>query len=203
MRPSEEVVAKRRSGRSDPGEYGKTEMSRPTERFIEEAKLAGAEVERTSGLDDAVRFVKDFFKKNNIESAIISPELKRRDPFKQEFPDLETGLTGGSLWVEAGLVAADYGIAETGSVVHFDRTDEEKNIWTLPDICLCLLEGTKIVPGLESISGEISGHLSQTTISSPQVSLITGPSRTSDIESQLTIGVHGPSRLVILLMDEM
>jgi len=178
-------------------------MNRLIERFIEKAKLAGAEVERMSGFDDAVRHVKDFFKKNHIRSAMISPELKRRDPFGHEFFDLETGLRTGSLWVEAGLVAADYGIAETGSVVHFDRTDEEKNVWTLPDICLCLLEGTKIVPGLESIAGEISGHLSQTEIPSPQVSLITGPSRTSDIESQLTIGVHGPSKLVILLMDEM
>jgi L-lactate dehydrogenase complex protein LldG len=177
-------------------------MSRLIERFIEQAKLAGAEVEPTAGPDDAVRYVKDFFKKNKIQSAIISAELKRRDPFQQEFSGLETGLTPGSLWVEAGLVAAEYGIAETGSVVHFDRTDEEKNVWTLPDICLCLLEGTKIVPGLESISGEISGHLSQTTIPSPQVSLITGPSRTSDIESQLTIGVHGPSKLIILLMEE-
>jgi len=177
-------------------------MSRLTERFIEKAILAGAEVEPTSGLNDAARHVKDFLKKNNIRSAIISPELKRRDPFKQEFSELETGLTTGSLWVEAGLVAADYGIAETGSVVHFDRTDEEKNLWTLPDICICLLERTKIVPGLESISAEISGHLSQTKIPSPQVSLITGPSRTSDIESHLTIGVHGPARLVILLLDE-
>jgi len=175
---------------------------RMIERFIEKAKLAGAEVERTAGLDHALCAVKNFFKKNNIRNAIISPELKRRDPFQHEFFDLETGLSTGSLWVEAGLVAADYGIAETGSVVHFDRTDEEKNVWTLPDICICLLERTRIVPGLENISAEISGHLSQTEIPSPQVSLITGPSRTSDIESQLTIGVHGPSKLVILLLDE-
>ena len=178
-------------------------MNRMIERFIEKARLAGAEVERTAGLDDAVRYVKDFFKKNDIERAIISPELKRRDLFKHEFFDLETGLRTGSLWVAAGLVAADYGIAETGSVVHFDRSDEEKNVWTLPDTCLCFLERTRIVPGLESISAEISGHLSQTKISSPQVSLVTGPSRTSDIESQLTVGVHGPSKLIIVLMDEM
>jgi hypothetical protein len=108
-------------------------MSRLIERFIEKAKLAGAEVEPTAGLDDAVRHVKGFFKNSHIRSAIISPELKRRQPFQAEFSDLETGLTAGSLWVEGGLVAADYGIAETGSVVHFDRTDEEKNVWTLPD----------------------------------------------------------------------
>jgi L-lactate dehydrogenase complex protein LldG len=177
-------------------------MNHVVEQFIEKATIAGAEVEQADDLDGAVRTLKDFFKKNHILKAIISPELKLRDPFKKEFSSLETSLTEGSLWVGAGLVAADYGVAETGTLVHFDRSDAEKNAWTLPEICVCLLEQKRIVPRLEAIAAEISGHLSQTAIPSPQVSLITGPSRTSDIESQLTIGVHGPSRLVIVLIGK-
>jgi L-lactate dehydrogenase complex protein LldG len=177
-------------------------MNHLVEQFVEKATIAGAEVVPAEDLDGAVRSLKDFFKKNHILKAIMSPELKLRDPFKTEFSSLETSLTEGSLWVGAGLVAADYGVAETGTMVHFDRSDAEKNAWTLPEICVCLLEQKRIVPRLEAIAAEISGHLSQTAIPSPQVSLITGPSRTSDIESQLTIGVHGPSRLVIVLMGK-
>ncbi len=177
-------------------------MDRMFEQFIEKAKLAGAQVEQTAGPKEAVLSVEKFLKKNNIRNVIISPDLKSRDPFRKDFFDLETELSPESLWLEASLVAADYGIAETGSVVHFDRNDEEKNVWTLPDVCLCLLERSRVVPCLETITAEIAGHLSQTGIASPQVSLITGPSRTSDIESQLTIGVHGPSQLIIFLIGE-
>jgi len=177
-------------------------MSLWIEQFVERAGMAGAEIERIPSLDEAVVFLKNFFLENRLQTAIISPELKRRDLFRTEFSGFPTGLKEGSLWVEAGLGAADWGIAETGTLVRFDRGDEEKNVWTLPEICLCLLEEARIVPRLEDISAEIAGHLSPTALPSPQVSLITGPSRTSDIESVLTIGVHGPSRLIIVLIAE-
>ena len=168
------------------------------DRFIEKAKVAGAEVARVDAIC-AAAFIDDFLKKNNLKTAIISPDLKARPPFDAAFAAVGTGLAGGELWVGAGIVAADYGIAETGTLVHFDRSDEEKNAWTLPDVCLCVLDAAKIVPALEAIAPEISAHLGRTDIASPQVSLVTGPSRTADVENQLTIGVHGPGRLVIVL----
>lgn len=177
-------------------------MNPSLDQFIAAARIAGAEVESIGSLGAAVAWLNEFFRVHRLRSVIISPELKQRDPFRTEFSSLPVSLTKESLWVDAGLVAADWGIAETGTLVHFDRGDEEKNVWTLPEICLCLLEERRIVPRLEAISAEISGHLSQTACPAPQVSLITGPSRTSDIESQLTIGVHGPSRLVILLIGK-
>ena len=170
------------------------------DKFIEKAKVADAEVELFPSVQRAVQFLKDFLSKNEIKGAIISKALKKRDPFDKEFSSLSGQLSADSIWVDAGIVSADYGIAETGTLIHFDASDEEKNVWTLPETCLCLLEKKKIVPHLEAIAPEIASHLARTDISSPQVSLVTGPSRTADIECQLTIGVHGPARLVILLI---
>lgn len=170
-----------------------------TERFIEKAKIAGAEVERVADANAAAAFIRDFLKKNDLKTVIISPDLKIRPPFDREFAGTRTTLSGESIWVEAGIVAADRGVAETGTLVHFDRSDEEKNVWTLPEVCLCLLEARNIVGGLDDLASEIAAHLGRTDIPSPQVSMVTGPSRTADIECQLTIGVHGPSRLIILL----
>jgi len=172
-------------------------MDSLVERFIEKATLAGAEVHSFSGLNEAVDFLKSFVKENKIAEGLISMDLKKGGPVAEAFPHLETKTE--AMWVGAGLVAADFGIAETGTLVHFDQGDEEKKAWTLPDICLCLLERAKIVPDLEAIAPQIAGHLARTGSPSPQVSLVTGPSRTADIENQLTIGVHGPARLVILL----
>lgn len=167
---------------------------------MEKATSAGAEVKQFSSIQDGVFFLKDFLEKNQVKSCLISRDLKRIIPFDKEFPHLATPLPEDSLWVDAGIVAADYGVAETGTAVHFSQSDEEKNVWTLPDICFCLIERKKIVPNLESIAPEISNHLARTDISSPQVSFITGPSLTADIECQLTIGVHGPVRFIILLV---
>jgi len=170
------------------------------EKFAEMAKAAGAEVETPGNLAEAISFIKKYLGKAGLDGALISPDLKNRNPFDREFSGLETKLCGCNLWVEAGFVAADYGLAETGTLVHLDRSDEEKNVWTLPEVCFCFLERQKIVPSAEAIESLISAHLSRTDVSSPQVSFITGPSRTADIECRLTIGVHGPSRLVILIV---
>jgi L-lactate dehydrogenase complex protein LldG len=169
------------------------------DRFVGKVKLAGAEIVNVSGFEAAAAFIADFMRKNDLKTAIISPDFKARPPFDAAFAGLGTGLPAGELWVDAGIVAADNGIAETGTLVHFDRSDDEKNAWTLPEVCLCVLDKAMIVPALEAIAPEISAHLARTDIASPQVSLVTGPSRTADVENQLTIGVHGPSRLVIIL----
>jgi L-lactate dehydrogenase complex protein LldG len=169
------------------------------DRFIENAKKAGAEVVPLQGAGAAVDFIRDFLVRQGLKTAIISPDLKARPPFDAAFAGVGTAPAGGALWVDAGIVAADYGVAETGTLVHFDYGDDEKNAWTLPDVCLCVLDAGNVTAALEAIAPEISKHLARTDIPSPQVSLVTGPSRTADIENQLTIGVHGPARLVIIL----
>ena len=168
-----------------------------TEKFIAKAQLAGAEVEQFSTPGDAVDFLKAFFRNHNIEGGLISAGLKSAGPWADAFPNL--AMKAESMWVDAGLVAADFGVAETGTLVHFDLGDDEKNVWTLPETCICLLEKRVIVPDLEAVSSRIAAHLAASGTPSPQVSLVTGPSRTADIENQLTIGVHGPSRLMILI----
>jgi L-lactate dehydrogenase complex protein LldG len=170
------------------------------DKFIEKAMSAGAEVVKLVHFDDAPAFIADFLKENDLKTAIISPDLKLRPPFDREFAGTESALGADSIWVDAGIVAADHGVAETGTLVHFDRSDAEKNAWTLPEVCFCLLEARAVRASLDDLAPAFAAHLGRTDIPSPQVSLVTGPSRTADIEGQLTIGVHGPSRLVILLI---
>ena len=168
--------------------------------FIERAVLAGAEVEQFSNIQEAADFLKMFFRENKTEIGLISSDLKTSGLFGEASSHFDLKPAPDTLWIDVGLVAADRGVAETGTLVHFDLGDDEKNVWTLPETCLCLLEKSKIVPDLEAIAPRIAGHLAKCVSPSPQVSLVTGPSRTADIECQLTIGIHGPSRLIILLI---
>jgi L-lactate dehydrogenase complex protein LldG len=162
------------------------------DRFIDKAEAAGAEIEQFSNIQAAMDFLETFFREN------ISSDLRTAGPFAEAFPGFETKME--SLWIDAGLVAANHGVAETGTLVHFDLGDDEKNVWTLPETCLCLLEKSAIAPNLEAIAPRIAAHLAKCVSPAPQVSLVSGPSRTADIENKLTIGVHGPSRLIILLI---
>jgi L-lactate dehydrogenase complex protein LldG len=170
------------------------------ERFVEMAKAAGAEVHSFERIEDALSFAAGFSAGDGGRSALVSPDLASRPGFADALAVVPArpGPAGG-FWLDRGFVAADFGIAETGTLVHFDHSDAEKDPWTLPDACVCFLERARIVPAAEAIADRIERHLGRVDLGSPQVSFVTGPSRTADIESRLAIGVHGPTRLVILI----
>jgi len=170
------------------------------DRFIAGAVSAGAEIFRApdlrAALDAAARLIED----ESIRTILASPSLRKA----AEEAGLDVRLPEGTADIaaaEAGIVQADFGAAETGTLVRLDSGDEEKLLWTLPSLCVCLLECRTIVPDLQSLAGVLSGHLARTGRPGPQVSFVTGPSRTADIECQLAIGVQGPARLVIGLIE--
>ena len=169
-------------------------------KFIDNAMAAGAEVVPFESTGAAVAYLNKYLGDNGVCAILVSPELKTRPPFRDEFSWAPEKPPAREPWADVGVVAADYGIAETGTLVRFDRSDDGKNAWTLPEVCFCFLERSRVVPALDAIAPLLTEHLGRTDLASPQVSLVTGPSRTADIENQLTIGVHGPSRLIILLI---
>ena len=170
--------------------------------FIHKALAAGAEVRVAGSLGMALRDIAELFSAGRISKIIASAGLRFLLQDKEGIPLLDPQNPRDFGQAQAGIVQADFGVSETGTLVHLDSTDEEKMTWTLPPLCVCLVEREKIVACLEDLSPVFNHHLSQATIPGPQVSLVTGPSRTADIECQTTIGVHGPSRLVIFIIDE-
>ena len=97
--------------------------------------------------------------------------------------------------LQAGLTGALAGIAETGSLVIPGGPGKPLTASLLPETHLAVLP-----------AGAILDHLAQ-ALALPQVRqasaavLITGPSRTADIEMTLTIGVHGPKNLIIFILE--
>ena len=97
---------------------------------------------------------------------------------------------------DLGITGAQYGIAETGTLVI--ESDKEFNRLTslVPPIHVCILEARNIRQTLGEVLAILEKDLSRT------ITFITGPSRTSDIELTLAIGVHGPAELFVILIDE-
>jgi L-lactate utilization protein LutC len=97
---------------------------------------------------------------------------------------------------EAGITAADYGLADTGSLVIF--TAEPRLLSLLPPCHIAVLPKSKIVASLDDVLRlrPLPGEQASAMV------VITGPSRTADIEMRLVRGVHGPGEIhVIILCD--
>ena len=97
-----------------------------------------------------------------------------------------------------GISEMDLGIAQTGSLVQ-DATDFGKRLVSmLPEVHIALIRGEKIVPCLQ----DALQHFYLQGLPPGYIAFISGPSRTADIERVLTIGVHGPERLVVIVLNE-
>lgn len=90
----------------------------------------------------------------------------------------------------AGLVRASHGIAESGTVVIDHDGDQLPSLLT--EVSVVLLAQQDIVAGLEDLPPPDDRTRCRV--------LITGPSRTADIEKRLVLGAHGPRRLVVVIL---
>jgi len=100
---------------------------------------------------------------------------------------------------DIGISGAVYGVALTGSIVVDAARAKGRTASLLPPVHVALVR----VSNLLAIPGEVFERLaSQENALPSNLVLITGPSRSSDIEMQLTLGVHGPQTLIILLLED-
>ncbi|MCE5286986.1 MAG: lactate utilization protein [Pelosinus sp.] len=98
---------------------------------------------------------------------------------------------------DIGIAGVEFGIAETGSVCEDGLAIEQRLITTLPSTSIVIMHSGNVARNITTAFEIIAQVFNQ-----GYISFITGPSRTSDIERVLTIGVHGPSKLIIIAVDE-
>lgn len=100
---------------------------------------------------------------------------------------------------DMGISEFELGVAELGSLFQDASGLHTRLVSMLPPVHLALLRTSALVEtfaeALEVIEKAYDGQLP------PYLSFITGPSKTADIERELTIGVHGPKTLIVLLID--
>ncbi|MFQ5852190.1 MAG: lactate utilization protein [Candidatus Binatia bacterium] len=177
-------------------------------RFVEAAQKVGCQTFEAKDSEEAGRFIADFARSKNARVVqTSSADLL-------EHLDLAAALQGSGVAVSGpdpeGLLSADIGIseavagiAETGSLlIHLDEIDSRLTTM-LPPIHVALLKYGDVVESMEEgllitrhciLSLQVQGRPSY-------ISWVTGPSRTADIERVLTIGVHGPRELCIIIVS--
>ncbi|MEX2026012.1 MAG: lactate utilization protein [Pirellulaceae bacterium] len=98
---------------------------------------------------------------------------------------------------QIGITSCDWAIAETGSLVMCSGTGRERVASLLPPVHVAVVERQQVVPDLMDAIAALS-RAGQRLPSN--VVLITGPSKTGDIELQLTTGVHGPGTWHVIVI---
>ena len=99
--------------------------------------------------------------------------------------------------VQAALTTARGGIAQTGSLVLWPTPDEPRLMSLLPPIHVVLVDKSRIKDSLaETMAAECWSNGMPTN-----AVLVSGPSKTADIEQTLAYGVHGPKELIVLVLE--
>lgn len=189
-------------------EMGKSELYNL---FLERAGLVSARVVRVRGLPGAAAALADIIAGEKPEKIVADPSgmVKECIQIMEEKALLSgDGKKGPELYLRdlrrhaenagMGISQLSLCVAETGSVAGDCTSIESRLVSTLPPVHVALVPASGIVASpAEAIEKFYSGE------GDPRyISFITGPSRTADIERVLTIGVHGPEKLYVVLVDE-
>ena len=98
-----------------------------------------------------------------------------------------------------GLVAAECLLADTGSCVVANPTPNDRLMCYLPPACVVVARTGQVFEHLPAVWQEVASRTADPETRGEFV-FITGPSRTADIEKILILGVHGPKRLIVMLV---
>ena len=156
------------------------------------AEAVGATVKRFVSVADAALYIRDLAGTTPVSSSSLPPEIK--DALAV------TAFAAPAEYADAQLCVsfARAGIARTGSLILELDNPVARSATALPLIHAVLLRESTIVPDLYDAQGLLAQALSSPTA---YLSITTGPSRTADIERVLTIGVHGPKELHVLVLE--
>ncbi|MCX8023618.1 MAG: LUD domain-containing protein [Thermanaerothrix sp.] len=95
---------------------------------------------------------------------------------------------------DLGVTEVDFVLPETGTIGLYSGKDKPRVVSLLPRVHLAIATPAALRPDLYQVFEEAKNH--------HYLVLITGPSRTADIELTVTLGVHGPQKLIVWLLRE-
>jgi len=176
------------------------------QRFVEQATGVGASCEIVAGEEEAFAAISRALERAGARSVVGSdaPIVQRAmssllEPFVAHAID---GFSRDELFAcDAGISTAQLGIAETGTLVLQSARERHRLLSLVPPVHIALLSADDICNSLLDVITLLHRTQTSTDVVSHAITFITGPSRTSDIELTLTIGVHGPRTLHIIILE--
>jgi L-lactate dehydrogenase complex protein LldG len=176
------------------------------EQFKARAEGVSAEVYRFATKDAALAWLIEFVLKEGLadtpQASALWAECSFLDDIDRDALKRVAGLkfeVTRELASEArfGISQMEWALADTGSLAQNSTAINQRLVSSLSAIHIALVPTNGILPDMPALLSRVQPK------ECAYLAMITGPSRTADIERVLTIGVHGPERLVIAFVDEL
>jgi L-lactate dehydrogenase complex protein LldG len=167
--------------------------------FVTMAEAVAATLVRVTAWSAVPEAVADYLKAHNLPADLAVAPDARLDALAGH--GLFTVRRGPALPQDVvGVAAAFGGIAETGTLMLVSGPDTPTSLNFLPDVHVVAVAASEIGGTYEEAWTRLRARYPDTLPRT--VNLITGPSRTGDIEQTIQLGAHGPRRLHIVLVDD-
>lgn len=167
----------------------------PASHFIAKAKASGAHVHEIKSVDEVPASIWAIMREARLPAPLHIPE---NSPLNVLAWERALGLVLSAAPPDGNAcaaAAADYGIAETGTLVFLSGSRSPSSWHFRPGCEFALVTRGSIVPRFE----DIAAILTAASQMPATLNLVTGPSRTADIEQTIELGAHGPRAVHILI----
>jgi L-lactate dehydrogenase complex protein LldG len=168
--------------------------------FVSKVEAVSGTTQRIASIDDLPAAVTQYLRGHNLPLALkrgADPALAAAPWQREPSLTVAVGATGGDDLV---AISHAYGAAaETGTLVLLSGADNPTTLNFLPDNHIVVVAAETVVGDYESVLARLRDQFGAEGLPRA-INLITGPSRSADIEQTLILGAHGPRRLHVILM---
>jgi L-lactate dehydrogenase complex protein LldG len=170
-----------------------------TKQFCENLSLVGGKYTQVADLSEASTVVRRIVADIRAKTIAISDAAWAEgiaDKLSGDVSVAKCSSVSDLFGCDVGITGAQWAIADTGTLVLNSEKERNRLTSLIPEVHICLLPAQNIRETMPEILKILHSDLSHI------VTFITGPSRTSDIELTLAIGVHGPRDLYVIIIDQ-
>ena len=133
---------------------------------------------------------KNIYCTDNVQTELLSAQEIETINDSDEFHKVSVGITG-----------CDFLISRFGSVMVSSGLGYGRQVFVFPETHVVIAKASQVVPEIKDALLGMKKKYSNNLPS--QITVITGPSRTADIEKTLVMGAHGPKNLYVFMIDDM
>lgn len=211
---SREIIMQKLQGALSPGHLNQSIMpaveNRPgnLDTFVEKVTAAAGQVTRTKEADVPAA-IKAILEEAGCKSLILSDEVIVKELGIKDIADamgidcqyastIPAAEYRSKLFqTAASITGCDYALADSGTVVIKHRSENQRLVSLAPNLYICMVKAAQMLKDRQDLAAilEKEGRPAAVT-------LITGVSRTADVALQVVLGMHGPRKVNIVLIED-